>query len=206
MAFVHTILAQRIFARLCQRRGFSLMEMALVLVIVGILLSLGMKGYHVVEEARLRAVAAQIQTLQSAVMMYHDRFHALPGDGPAPMAGLGSGNSNGQIEADGGSEASLFWQHLAAAGLLASPSPPVARVGGEWTVGMSSASYAFGNWLILGKKEGGLPPSAALNLDQQLDDGAPETGMIRADGEGCLNDHRYNLGRKDKVCRLLVEL
>lgn len=216
-------------ARAFNTEGFSLIEMALALVIVGILLSLGLKGYQLLDTARLRAVAAQIQSLQSAVMLYQDRFHALPGDGPAIGGTTVSGNHNGLVEGDGfkaSTEAGQFWTHLGQAGLFAVPPARsgdtltfgqglvAARTGGGWIVQHSPEQGLQGLWMILGDipNTGETLPRPALRsdmaqtLDQQLDDGLPESGQLRASGTGCVNDHRYDLTTKEKVCRLFMQL
>ena len=112
-----------------QQSGFTLVEIAIVLVIIGLLLGGILKGQELINSAKVKNVANDFRTIQTYVYGYQDKYRALPGDDPAADTHLASsgitaakGNGNGIIEGMwnscvAASEAMMFWQHVRAAGL-----------------------------------------------------------------------------------------
>ena len=122
------------------KHGFSLVELSIVLVILGLLTGGILTGQTLIRAAELRAVTTEFQRYQSAVNTFRDKYFALPGDmrnatdfwevfsnGGCPTgSGVGTetcnGNGNGIIEQPGGAnqagEMFTFWQQLANAGLI----------------------------------------------------------------------------------------
>jgi prepilin-type N-terminal cleavage/methylation domain-containing protein len=113
--------------------GFTLIEIAIVLVIIGLLLGGVLKGQELITSARVRNLIAQQDGIKAAFFGFQDRFRAYPGDYASASTTLkcptGSsclnGNGNGIVEAvaapQAGSEpaeAMLAWMHLASAGFL----------------------------------------------------------------------------------------
>lgn len=124
------------------KEGFSLVELSIVLVILGLLTGGILSGQALIRAAQLRSVASEYQKYVSATQAFRDRYMALPGDMPNAAKfwgaadnddGLGSdcfgasvtttatcnGNGNGSI--DSGSAANeqfSYWKHLANAGLI----------------------------------------------------------------------------------------
>lgn len=123
-------------------RGFSLLEIAIVLTIVALLMGGIMAGQALVRNGTLRSALADTQTLANSFVTFQEKYQALPGDMPdatqywGVLAGTGSdtacqntsatgaptcnGNGNGLIltSAVTGDEAWRAWQHLANAGLI----------------------------------------------------------------------------------------
>jgi len=66
--------------------GFTLIEIAIVLVIVGLLLGGLLRGQELINAARVRNLAAQLQGVKIAYLGFQDRYRALPGDVPADVA------------------------------------------------------------------------------------------------------------------------
>ena len=117
--------------------GFTLIEIAIVLVIIGLLLGGVLKGQELITSARVRNLIAQQDGIKAAFFGFQDRFRAYPGDYASAYNTLkcpsGSsclnGNGNGIIESNAtpatiNSVASevheeiLAWMHLASAGFL----------------------------------------------------------------------------------------
>lgn len=67
-------------ATLRNSKGFTLIEMAIVLVIIGIILAAVMKGQDLVEGAKSKQFATKIQSWQVALNTYYDRKGRFPGD------------------------------------------------------------------------------------------------------------------------------
>lgn len=67
-------------ATLRNRKGFSLVEMAVVLVIIGLIIGAVMKGQDLITNARAKQVATAVNTWKSLAYAYLDRNGRLPGD------------------------------------------------------------------------------------------------------------------------------
>ncbi len=122
------------------RHGFSLIELSIVLVILGLLTGGILGGQHLIRAAELRNLTTQFTSYQTAVRSFQVKYHALPGDmtnatnfwGAAhstpsickTTASTGTetcnGDGNGQIQdwPTGSQEWFRAWQHLANAGLI----------------------------------------------------------------------------------------
>src|SRR5262247_3820854 len=83
-------------------RGFTLIEIAIVLVIIGLLLGGVLKGQELITGARVRNLISQQDGIKAAFFGFQDRYRALPGDYAAAQANIatagGNGNGNGRIE------------------------------------------------------------------------------------------------------------
>ena len=187
-----------------KQEGFSLIESAIVLVIMGFLIGGILKGRDLIESARLKRVISQLNEYRLATSSFIDKYDALPGDfykaSTLIKQGLQDGNGNGMIEGAGlavGSEALNFWSHLAAAGLIGNPGLEVEQNVGEFGKGAPESSIGggftvennprglHGIWFILGKKVGNhgdgglLTPIQAQSIDKKLDNGHPTSGKVR---------------------------
>ena len=109
-----------------KQAGFTLIEIAIVLVIIGLLLGGVLKGEELITSARVRNLISQQDGVKAAFFGFQDRFRALPGDYTGAVVnianistaacGSGVGNGNGRIEA--GNEARLAWEHLSKSGFI----------------------------------------------------------------------------------------
>src|SRR6266576_5502208 len=114
-------------------QGFTLVEIAIVLVIIGLLLGGILKGQEMITQARIKNAINDFNGITVAVTSYQDRYRFLPGDDKgastrwtvqAPASGDGdgviAGNYNFTVTAPptGAQESNLFWQHLRIAGFV----------------------------------------------------------------------------------------
>ena len=85
-----------------QQSGFTLVEIAIVLVIIGLLLGGILKGQELINSAKVKNLANDFRTIPTYVYGYQDKFRAIPGDDGAAVAhvgtGAGAGNANGLID------------------------------------------------------------------------------------------------------------
>lgn len=188
-----------------KQAGFSLIELAVVLVIMGLLIGGILKGRELVDSARLKRIISQLNEYRLATTAFVDKYDSLPGDFNQATqlihSGLRNGNGNGIVEGAGlasDSEALSFWSHLAAAELIGSPGlredqnrgefgkgAPSTSIGGGFTVENNPRGLS-GLWFILGKKNGDhgdgalLTPTQAMSLDKKIDNGYPTSGKVRA--------------------------
>src|SRR4029434_9166761 len=102
-----------------QHAGFALIEIAVVIVITGLLMGWVMKGQELVTSARVRNLIAHHEAFKTPYRGFYDRYRALPGDykdGAASIAGVtgcgGSGDGDGRIQGAPGCENMLDVEHL----------------------------------------------------------------------------------------------
>lgn len=163
--------------------AFSLLEVAFVILIVGVLSAAAMKGYDVLQSAKLTSSAQEIQRIQLAWMQYCERMGRNPNDPP--------------------------WADLYAAHLLQSDQPPVLKIGGTLRVTTNPSNDMSGTWLVCEGAAGTplLTPAQAQQLKQHMDEGslAPDKGRVRLMGPNCVEAGQIKTTR-DTGCIVYVEL
>jgi len=184
-----------------QNSGFTLVEIAIVLVIIGLLLGGVLKGQSMIENAKIKNLVNDIDGIATAFRAYQDRYKSLPGDDPlASNAGRGwtdavVGNGNGRLLNNnafdaGNNENQRLWQHLRYAGFITgNPAGTTNNVGGRANpthayngkIGVSRATATWG----LGLRgqivcASAVPGKAGQALDASYDDGLANSGSIRA--------------------------
>ena len=186
-----------------KKRGFTLVEIAIVLVIIGLLLGGVLKGQELINNAKVRSIADRQNSLKVAWFAFLDRFAALPGDSPlapryiANLADTARGNGNGLVELD---ESVMVFTHLTQAGYMRCgvctahdtgvgaqvQNSMVNQYGGIMGVFNSAVFYAEpngpkGSRLII--HSGPRIPSNILGeVDRKIDDGVANTGDMRMSG------------------------
>ena len=182
-------------------RGFTLVEIAIVLVIIGLLLGGILKGQELINNAKVRAIADRQNSLKVAWFSFIDRFAAIPGDhiqASTYITGAGDGNGDGFLLE---SDAPLAFQHLASAGYLrcghctetdtaaANVKPTAANslvnnYGGVMSIWHDSSHYAIPNngsisarlQVHTGPR---IPSNILAEVDRKIDDGVPNSGDMR---------------------------
>src|SRR5690606_18493486 len=120
-----------------KQAGFTLIEIAIVLVIIGLLLGGVLQGQQLIENSRVKSAVNDFNGIAAATFSYQDRYGRLPGDDPGAIGGDdGRGSSwpntsvpmtagNGVLEATAGNafsageEISNFFSNLRSAGFIA---------------------------------------------------------------------------------------
>lgn len=181
--------------------GFTLVEIAIVLVVVGLLLGGVLKGQSLIQGAKVSNTVKQMQGLQTMVFTFQDRFGGLPGDMSNASTVIGNGAvdctwqcNNGRIQPY--RNASLAFNQLKAAGIY-SGNAPSAEVNAAPDVTNAPANawggaFMIANWNRYANVGGAAPsrdgiwtgrnvPSSVLaEIDRKIDDGSPMTGDFRA--------------------------
>lgn len=100
------------------QRGFTLIEMSIVLVIIGLIVGGILKGQEVIESARQKNLASMYDQLRSAQNTFVDRYRALPGDFDEAQTKISNQVSNGDRNGFVGTAAGVAATDAAAIGAL----------------------------------------------------------------------------------------
>ena len=186
--------------------GFTLVEIAIVLVIIGLLLGGILKGQEMITQARIKNVANDFNGITAAYFAYMDRYKAVPGDDINASARWTSGavtavngGSDGRISGLYGvsSPATLaqanvdntqgeswnFWWHLRLAGFVGGPtmgqgaySQSANAVGG--IVGVQTNAMTNLTGIVMCSSN--VPDKVAAAVDTQIDDQRSNAGQMMA--------------------------
>lgn len=104
-----------------KQAGFTLVELAIVMIIVGLLIGGILKGQELIANARVAATVSQIKAIDAAMNTFFEAYAAIPGDMQVPGAGTPNtrlpncinacnqdGNGNGRIDGVPG----IAWPNL----------------------------------------------------------------------------------------------
>jgi prepilin-type N-terminal cleavage/methylation domain-containing protein len=189
-----------------QQKGFTLVEIAIVLVIIGLLLGGILKGQEMITQAKIKNIIADFSGISAAYHGYQDRYRAIPGDDPqaagrwtTPTAAT-SGNGNGQVAGTYNNanaacttavESCSWWDHLRRAGFVAGsgvtqPFNAVTGLIGVQTgdggatigpaLGGAAGAGGFSSLIICSAN---MPDKIATATDTQMDDGQRTAGSVR---------------------------
>lgn len=182
------------------QKGFTLVEVAIVLVIIGLLLGGVLKGQALIGSAKTNGVIKKMQSLQAAYYAFQDKYGAVPGDMSdasavvsAEATDCSTNCDNGRI--DGWQNSSMALNNLSAAGLYSGPfsnSESTSRpdssnaldnaFGGamfmrRWNRVATTGSRQFHTAVWTGDN---MPAEVLAEIDRKIDDGMPQTGTFRA--------------------------
>ena len=180
--------------------GFTLVEIAIVLVVVGLILGGVFKGQALIDSARARALTSEVSGISSAWYSFQERYRSLPGDfadAATQIDGAAvSGNGNGRL--DDGRERAGVWQQLALAGFIGGSfdgersgvgsatdlqcgpgSCPKNPFNGYYKISYGAQAADArdpAHELYTGER---IPVAVLAELDRKLDDGRPNGGRFR---------------------------
>jgi len=188
------------------QKGFTLVEIAIVLVIIGLLLGGILKGQEMITQAKIKNIMSDFSGISAAYHGYQDRYRAIPGDdpnantrwttAPAAVQGNGDGVVTGTYNNDNNActtavESCKFWDHLRRAGFVSGSgvNPPFNAVTGLIGVQTGDAQSPIGPVMGAASGAGGftglivcsanLPDKIAIAVDTQMDDGVRISGSVR---------------------------
>jgi prepilin-type N-terminal cleavage/methylation domain-containing protein len=182
-------------------QGFTLIEIAIVLVIIGLLLGGILKGQELITSARVRNLISQQDGIKAAFFGFQDRYRALPGDYSSAATNIqlittgtaGNGNGDGRITIGGTPDESILaWEHLARSGFingnyvygtgtvtdLTTPKNPYGQflqMAWDNTYAVSAGTPINRHNLKTGPQ---IPVEIVSEVDRKVDDGVGNTGSF----------------------------
>lgn len=225
-------------------RGFTLIEMSIVLVIIGLIVGGILKGQEIVNSAREKQVITQLNAVRTAQNTYIDRHNSYPGDDPkSKYVAFAAANGNGDrfVGPSAGvaataaattaalvansitpaNEEASYFIALLGEGLIGNAVLPLATTAitsGKFGIenssflpntafpqtglGITSGIHAgdtardpaskitkgsnwLGIWSAIYSNNGGVSLKQAAHIDNAMDDGIPDTGLVRGDDSKC---------------------
>jgi prepilin-type N-terminal cleavage/methylation domain-containing protein len=185
-----------------KQSGFTLVEIAIVLVIIGLLLGGILKGQEMITQAKIKNLISDFSGVSVAYHGYVDRYRKIPGDdgdasvrwgGPPAVPGSpATGKFNdgtitgGYASTTPNDESRLFWLHLRKAGFISGSDQeqPFNAVAGKLGVQTGNAASppgnALGGFTSIIICSANLPDKMAIAVDTQMDDGLSNNGTVRA--------------------------
>lgn len=181
------------------QNGFTMVEIAVVLVLIGLLAGMALKAQSLIDSGRTKRFVTESRELAVAIHDYQGRFRALPGDdrrASEHLSGALDGNGNSLIDGrwtDNAADAEPVraWQHLRIAGLLhgseligsdrlapGNSYLPVNPLGGRWGIQSNQHSPHPGIKARLMLCASELTGTVAAAVDAAVDNGDPGSGEV----------------------------
>ena len=189
-----------------KQTGFTLIELAIVLVIIGLLLGGVLRGQELINSAKAKNITADLKNVQIFIYGYQDKFRAIPGDDANVATHINNGTpattpagtlNNAQINgawnsATATDESFLFWQHVRLAGFATGPTAVgdpayLPRNAESGRFGVQSLNATFTTIVDVAPMTGSyvtctenIAGRLVKQIDANLDDGNTATGSLRA--------------------------
>jgi prepilin-type N-terminal cleavage/methylation domain-containing protein len=187
-----------------KQSGFTLVEIAIVLVIIGLLLGGILKGQEMIVQAKIKNAMADFSGISAAYHGYQDRYRAIPGDDAnaatrwagAAISAIAGEAGNGVVQglynsATATDESRLWWDHLRRSGFVAgngTQQPTNAFTGmlGVQT-GNGAGASVLGGISSLMICSANIPDKVAIAIDTSMDDGIMTNGGVRGELQSAPN-------------------
>lgn len=208
--------------------GFTLVEVAIVLVIIGLILGGVFKGQALIDSARVRSMSTEVAGIRTAWYSFQERYRSLPGDFASAGTQIDSaavpGNGNGRI--DDSQERAGVWQQLALAGFIngsfdgsqngagsatdlecAPHTCPKNPFNGYYKITYSAQAADIdtpAHEIFTGNQ---IPVNILSQLDARLDDGRPTEGRFRvhrAYASACTRNGDWDISSGNANCAAVL--
>lgn len=162
------------------QKGFTLVEVAIVLVILGLIVGGVLKGQAMIQNAKISRLVEDIKGMRAATYAYLDRFGMYPGDensATTPVGDSNNGNNNGYFNETDGWEI----EDLRLAGLLPRGSGVITALPPHSFGGTLRVDYyqinggGNKNYIVVTA----IPSEVCAEIDVKYDDGDPAAGQIK---------------------------
>jgi hypothetical protein len=180
------------FAR--RQTGFTLVETAITLTIIGLIIGGVIKGQDLITNARLKKMEKDSTGISIVIHAYQDRYGSFPGDDIKAASRFSvysddaandiNGNGDGSIDGNwigaANSETANLWKHLRAAGFIPGNGDDDRRPKNAYNgdIGVREGSLRIaGRVAVFGLIDG----TVARILESRLDDGNPSFGSVQSD-------------------------
>ncbi|HCF05753.1 MAG TPA: prepilin-type cleavage/methylation domain-containing protein [Desulfomicrobiaceae bacterium] len=173
------------------QRGFTLIEMAIVLVIIGIILGAVLKGQELINNAKVKRLYNQYREILAATYTYYDKYGKYPGDdntASSRWSAVTPGDSDGLIDGFNlvctsglNTETCQAWWHMRLANIISGPTTadgtrnPANIYGGNIGIGYTTVHNLTAMYIGFDN----VPYDVCQAIDTQYDDGVYNTGSIR---------------------------
>lgn len=203
-----------------KQSGFTLVEISIVLVIIGLILGGALQGQGLIQSAKVRSSINQVDGVKAAYYAFQDRYRALPGDyikaednlpNPPGSIAIVDGDSDGVIDT---AERSQVWAQLGVAGFLSGEFDGDAGSTSQYACPSTSClpnpfggtlSFSFDNegagsasgstnQMITGRW---MPVGIIAEIDRKIDDGFPTSGIFQSSSNSafaaCFNGDDWDI-------------
>ena len=206
------------------QQGFTLVELSIVLIIIGLILGGVFKGQALIDSARVRSLSTDVSGIRTAWFSFQERYRSIPGDFSSARTQIDSsavpGNGNGRV--DDSQERASVWQQLALAGFIAGQYDGAQTTIGSATDlvcgpqtcpknpfnGFYKISYSAqaadsqrpAHEIYTGDQ---IPVNLLSQLDLKLDDGRANSGRFRvhrAYATACTRDGEWDVSSANANC------
>ncbi len=209
------------------KQGFTLVEVAIVLVIVGLLMGGVLKGSELINGAKVSSLNNKLSSFKTAWYAFNDRYQAYPGDfntaRSAIDSGLTDGNGNGIVENT--REMGQVWVHLSKAGFIKGSFAGTPAASNERATPPTGPANGFGKAMMIGwdnryqpqpgrrhnlNTGTGIAGKILGELDRKTDDGKANSGEMALNYNGrtrnCAVVADWNLKDSSNTCWAVLRL
>lgn len=197
-----------------RQTGFTLVELAIVLVVIGLILGMAFKGKDLIDSAKVKNLAAQYNKVVAASNTFYEKYGFYPGDGcnspsPTNIAIQCNGTRNGVIDA--GNEQAAFWYLLTNTTNILTAADRRSVFGQDWNISaptVGAPGVVGNNYLFIGPVATPLSNASDARfvcaLDRMIDDGIAASGLVRSgNGYNAASDCWTLQGQTSVLIRIL---